>query len=151
MDSRVVALCYVLCAACAPEAGTARVVFTFTERPVLAVDGRPVDVTLTLAVEERTEAARRSLGSSSVSWPAGVTPESAEVPAISVPHGRARVVVMTLALVGGGLLGVLTDLPALLLIVLVGAVTVAFGMLFYRHARGLWTSILYLTGSIFED
>lgn len=104
MDSRVVALCYVLCAACAPEAGTARVVFTFAERPVLAVDGRPVDVTLTLAVEERTEAARRSLGSSSVSWPAGVTPESAEVPALSVPHGRARVVVMTLALVGGEVL-----------------------------------------------
>ncbi len=57
----------------------------------------------------------------------------------------------TLALVGGGLLGALTNLPALLLIVLVGGATVAFGMLFYRHARGLWTSILYLTGSIFED
>ena len=35
--------------------------------------------------------------------------------------------------------------------VLVGAITVAVGLLFYRHARGLWTSILYLTGSIFED
>src|SRR5687768_1199612 len=56
-----------------------------------------------------------------------------------------------IALVGGGLLGVLTDIPAVLLIVLVGAVTVAVGLLFYRHARGLWTSILYLTGSIFED
>ena len=33
----------------------------------------------------------------------------------------------------------------------VGGLTVAFGLLFYRHARGLWTSILYLTGSIFED
>ena len=50
-----------------------------------------------------------------------------------------------------GLLGVLTDIPAGLLIVVVGAVTVAVGLLFYRHARGLWTSILYLTGSIFED
>jgi uncharacterized protein (DUF983 family) len=29
--------------------------------------------------------------------------------------------------------------------------TVAFGLLFYRHARGLWISILYLTGSIDED
>ncbi len=57
----------------------------------------------------------------------------------------------TIALVGGGLLGVLTDLPAALLILIVGALTVAFGLLFYRHARGLWTSILYLTGSIFED
>ena len=56
-----------------------------------------------------------------------------------------------IAVVGGGLLGVLTDIPAVLLIVLVGAVTVAVGLLFYRHARGLWTSILYLTGSIFED
>lgn len=56
-----------------------------------------------------------------------------------------------LALVGGGLLGVYTTLPALLLIVGVGALTVACGLLFYRHARGLWTSILYLTGSIFED
>jgi uncharacterized protein (DUF983 family) len=56
-----------------------------------------------------------------------------------------------IALVGGGLLGVLTDIPALLLIVVVGIITVAVGLLFYRHARGLWTSILYLTGSIFED
>jgi uncharacterized protein (DUF983 family) len=57
----------------------------------------------------------------------------------------------TVALVGGGLLGVLTDLPAGELIILVGLITVAIGVLFYRHARGLWTSILYLTGSIFED
>jgi uncharacterized protein (DUF983 family) len=57
----------------------------------------------------------------------------------------------TVALVGGGLLGVLTDLPAGELIILVGLITVAIGLLFYRHARGLWTSILYLTGSIFED
>jgi hypothetical protein len=53
--------------------------------------------------------------------------------------------------VGGGLLGVLTELPALVLIAIVGVITVAVGLLFYRHARGLWTSILYLTGSIFED
>jgi uncharacterized protein (DUF983 family) len=56
-----------------------------------------------------------------------------------------------IAVVGGGLLGVLTDLPAGVLILGVGAVTVAVGLLFYRRARGLWTSILYLTGSIFED
>jgi uncharacterized protein (DUF983 family) len=56
-----------------------------------------------------------------------------------------------IALVGGGLMGVLTDLPVALLIAMVGGVTVAVGLLFYRHARGLWTSILYLTGSIFED
>jgi uncharacterized protein (DUF983 family) len=57
----------------------------------------------------------------------------------------------TIAFVGGGLLGVYTDLPALTLIVIAAFITVGFGLLFYRHARGLWTSILYLTGSIFED
>ena len=56
-----------------------------------------------------------------------------------------------IALVGGGLMGVLTDLPALVLILMLGVITVASGLLFYRHARGLWTSILYLTGSIYED
>ncbi len=57
----------------------------------------------------------------------------------------------TIGFVGGGLLGFFTDLPPIVLIVVVGSVTLAFGLLFYRHARGLWTSILYLTGSIFED
>ena len=57
----------------------------------------------------------------------------------------------TFALVVGGLLGVLTDISALALILMIGAATVGCGLLFYRHARGLWTSILYLTGSIFED
>jgi hypothetical protein len=57
----------------------------------------------------------------------------------------------TIAVVGGGLLGVFTDLPAAEVIALVGLITVVIGLLFYRHARGLWTSILYLTGSIFED
>lgn len=57
----------------------------------------------------------------------------------------------TFALVVGGVMGVATDIPAGALIVLLGIATVGFGLLFYRHARGLWTSILYLTGSIFED
>lgn len=60
-------------------------------------------------------------------------------------------VTSVVALLGGGLLSVFTTLPALELIVLLGLLTVAIGLLFYRHARGLWTSILYLTGSIFED
>jgi len=37
---------------------------------------------------------------------------------------------------------------------LIGALavfTVVFGLWFYRPARGLWVSILYLTGSIDED
>jgi hypothetical protein len=29
--------------------------------------------------------------------------------------------------------------------------TIAFPMWFYRYARSLWTGVLYLTGSIFED
>jgi hypothetical protein len=28
---------------------------------------------------------------------------------------------------------------------------VIIGVLFYRHARALWTGIVYLTGSMFED
>jgi uncharacterized protein (DUF983 family) len=57
----------------------------------------------------------------------------------------------TIAFVGGALLSVYTNLPALELIALAALITVGFSLLFYRHARGLWTSILYLTGSIFED
>lgn len=55
------------------------------------------------------------------------------------------------AFVGGGLLGIYTTLPALQLIALAALLTIGMSLLFYRHARGLWTSILYLTGSIFED
>jgi len=53
--------------------------------------------------------------------------------------------------IGGGLLGAAAAYWLAELIALVGVITVAIGLLFYRHARGLWTSILYLTGSIFED
>jgi uncharacterized protein (DUF983 family) len=56
-----------------------------------------------------------------------------------------------IALVGGGLAAVYTDLPAIVLIGGIAILTVAFGLLFHRHARGLWIGILYLTGSIFED
>jgi uncharacterized protein (DUF983 family) len=56
-----------------------------------------------------------------------------------------------LAFVGGALLGIYTDLPVLTLIIVAALATVGFALLFYRHARGLWVSILYLTGSIFED
>jgi len=38
-----------------------------------------------------------------------------------------------------------------LLLGMLAAFTVVFGLLFYRPARGLWVSILYLTGSIDED
>jgi uncharacterized protein (DUF983 family) len=44
-----------------------------------------------------------------------------------------------------------TDISVVLLIGLLAIFTIAFGLLFYRPARGLWVSILYLTGSIDED
>jgi uncharacterized protein (DUF983 family) len=44
-----------------------------------------------------------------------------------------------------------THISVVLLIGALAICTVAFGLLFYRHARGLWVSILYLTGSIDED
>jgi len=44
-----------------------------------------------------------------------------------------------------------THISVVLLIGVLAICTVAFGLLFYRHARGLWVSILYLTGSIDED
>jgi uncharacterized protein (DUF983 family) len=43
-----------------------------------------------------------------------------------------------------------TRVSIALLIGLLGAFTVGFGLMFYRPARGLWISILYLTGSIDE-
>lgn len=43
------------------------------------------------------------------------------------------------------------DVPLVLELLGLSAFTVLFPLLFYRHARGLWTSIIYLTGSMFED
>jgi hypothetical protein len=50
-----------------------------------------------------------------------------------------------------GYLALFTNIPSLVLIALLTILTVVFALWFYRHARGLWTSILYLTGSMFED
>ena len=60
------------------------------------------------------------------------------------------VVTATLAVFGAAL-AFFTDLPTgpLLATLVVG--TVAFAFWFYRHARGLWTAILYITGAMFED
>jgi uncharacterized protein (DUF983 family) len=35
--------------------------------------------------------------------------------------------------------------------IVLGGFTLVFPVVFYRHARALWTAILYLTGSMFED
>ena len=70
-----------------------------------------------------------------------------------ITGGMAINLTVTSALVmpAAAYLALFTDIPLLLLIGLLGVCTVIFTLLFYRHARGLWTSILYLTGSIFED
>jgi uncharacterized protein (DUF983 family) len=47
--------------------------------------------------------------------------------------------------------GLFTRVSLVALIAILSTFTVVFGLLFYRPARGLWISILYLTGSIDED
>ncbi|HEU5013737.1 MAG TPA: DUF983 domain-containing protein [Roseiflexaceae bacterium] len=53
--------------------------------------------------------------------------------------------------IGGGLAAVFTDIPLLPLMLGIGLFALVFSLWFYRHARGLWVGILYLTGSMFED
>ena len=43
-----------------------------------------------------------------------------------------------------------TNYPLLVEIAACAAVTLAFGLLFHRPARGLWIAVLYLTGAIYE-
>ena len=57
---------------------------------------------------------------------------------------------MCIALVGSAAAFV-TDVPLVPLLLVLSAVTVVFPLWFYRHARGLWIGIIYLTGSMFED
>lgn len=40
------------------------------------------------------------------------------------------------------------DVPVLVAAVV--GVTLGFGLLFHRHARGLWVAVLYITGAIYE-
>jgi|SRR5579859_7711358 len=44
-----------------------------------------------------------------------------------------------------------SDVPIVPLLLGMTIVTILFPLWFYRHARGLWVGILYLTGSMFED
>src|SRR5262249_20433973 len=57
----------------------------------------------------------------------------------------------TLVMIAALYFALFTDISIELLIVAMAAFTIVFGVLFYRHARGLWISIIYLTGSIDED
>jgi uncharacterized protein (DUF983 family) len=61
------------------------------------------------------------------------------------------VLVSTITVVSGSLLAVLTTISPLLIIGALSLFTVVVGLLFYRHARGLWVSFLYLSDSMFED
>jgi uncharacterized protein (DUF983 family) len=60
-------------------------------------------------------------------------------------------VLMCLIAVIGAVLAVVTDWPMWMLIAGTAGSMVIIGVLFYRHARALWTGIVYLTGSMFED
>ena len=51
----------------------------------------------------------------------------------------------------GAFLAFFTDVPLGLLFAGLALFGVLFACLFYRHARGLWVGIIYLTGSMFED
>lgn len=57
---------------------------------------------------------------------------------------------MCIALIGS-VLAFSTDIPLMPLLFGMTAVIVVFPLWFYRHARGLWVGIIYLTGSMFED
>jgi uncharacterized protein (DUF983 family) len=52
---------------------------------------------------------------------------------------------------GGASLAFFTDVPLLPLLAILMIATVVFPLWFYRYARSLWTGVLFLTGSIFED
>ena len=60
-------------------------------------------------------------------------------------------VVVCLLGVAGGILAVITDIPTGWLLGGVALAMLVVGIGFYRHARALWTGIIFLTGSMFED
>ena len=53
--------------------------------------------------------------------------------------------------VAGGALSLLTDIHTAILIAGLGLITIIIGVLFYRHAHGLWVGFLYLSGAMFEE
>ncbi|KAB8143866.1 DUF983 domain-containing protein [Chloroflexia bacterium SDU3-3] len=57
---------------------------------------------------------------------------------------------MAIAMVGAGF-AFSPEVPIIPLVLLLAGIVVLFPLVFYRHARGLWVGILYLTGSMFED
>jgi uncharacterized protein (DUF983 family) len=53
--------------------------------------------------------------------------------------------------VAGASIAWVSDVPVWPLIAALVVVSTLFAVWFYRHARALWTGILFLTGSMFED
>jgi uncharacterized protein (DUF983 family) len=60
-------------------------------------------------------------------------------------------VLMCFLAIAGAVLAVVTTWPTWLIIGGTAGTMLIVGVLFYRHARALWTGIVYLTGSMFED
>lgn len=48
-------------------------------------------------------------------------------------------------------IGLIAGVPTLPLIAGLVVFMLGFPVLFYRHARGVWTGFLYLSGAMFED
>lgn len=57
---------------------------------------------------------------------------------------------MGIALIGS-IAAFSSEIPVLPLLSILSAIVIVFPLWFYRHARGLWIGIIYLTGSMFED
>ncbi len=60
-------------------------------------------------------------------------------------------IVTMLITLSGAALAFLTDIPIGPLLIGLVLLTILFPLWFYRHARSLWTGVLYLTGSIDES
>jgi uncharacterized protein (DUF983 family) len=60
-------------------------------------------------------------------------------------------IVTALITISGAALAFVSDIPLLPLLATLIIITIVFPLWFYRHARALWTGVLYLTGSMFED
>jgi hypothetical protein len=57
---------------------------------------------------------------------------------------------MLIALIGAAA-AFSSDIPIMPLLLVMSGIIIVFPLWFYRHARGLWIGIIYLTGSMFED
>lgn len=69
-----------------------------------------------------------------------------------ITGGMAINVTLTMCIaLFGAILAFVTDIPIAPLLLGLTVVIIVFPLWFYRHARGLWIGIIYLTGSMFED